>query len=158
MGLKYKGFFNHVNVKPGDFIEIFCSDWNKEFWAFYAFIDVDDYEDDVEAVNALISELNFRDGDVYVELINHSDDECIGKMYKKHYERGYMSHSSILDVEAWEEISLEPPTFNDFKDAWECQEYLEEFYGKERFYDIMYGFLNGEDIRLMYDKHLRELL
>ncbi|MEM3696522.1 MAG: hypothetical protein QXQ94_03325 [Candidatus Bathyarchaeia archaeon] len=67
MPLKYKGFWNNVNEKPkGEWIEIFASDWNKDYWGFYAYISLDNYAQDIAAINKLIHELNWRDGDVYV--------------------------------------------------------------------------------------------
>jgi len=71
--LKYQGYFNWVNSVPQNgWIEVFCSDWNKDHWAFYAYIGADSHREDLKAINRLIMDLNFRDGDVYVELIDHS--------------------------------------------------------------------------------------
>ena len=72
---EYRGYFNKVNSKPQDsWIEVFCSDWNKDHWAFYAFIGVASYREDLKGINSLIERLNWRDGDVYVELIDRSED------------------------------------------------------------------------------------
>ena len=73
--MKYNGFFKHINDKPsGEYIEIFVSDWNKEHWAFYVYIEQDNYESDLDEINQLMTKLNYRDGDIYIELINHSDE------------------------------------------------------------------------------------
>ena len=99
--LKYKGFFKHINEEPtGDYIEIFVSDWNKDHWGFYAHISKDDYEADIDNIQELISKLNFRDGDVYTELINHSDE--LEHFYKYLYDLGQYTQSDVLNPELWE--------------------------------------------------------
>ncbi len=99
--MKYNGFFKHVNDKPpGEYIEVFISDWNKEHWAFYVFISKDDYEQDIEDINNLITKLNYRDGDVYTELINHSDG--LEGFYKYLYDLGHFTQSEVLNTEYWE--------------------------------------------------------
>jgi len=98
--LKYKGFFKSVNPKPeGEWIEIFASDWNKDWFAFYAYISLENYEQDIKEINELISELNWMDGDVYVELINHSPG--LKEFYHWLYEKGYYTHHCALDPENW---------------------------------------------------------
>lgn len=101
--LKYKGNWNAVNSKPADdeWIEVFASDYLKEHWMFYAFIRLSHYEEDVEAINKLINKLNWRDGDVYVELINHSDNEDIAEFYRKLYDAGYFTHWNVLNPINW---------------------------------------------------------
>ncbi len=95
--MEYKGFYKHTNEKPiGEYIEIFVSDWNKDYFAFYVYISKDDYETDIEKINSLITKLNYRDGDVYIELINHS--EGLDGFYKYIYD----SNHSILNKEYWE--------------------------------------------------------
>ncbi|GAH71951.1 unnamed protein product, partial [marine sediment metagenome] len=111
---EYGGFYNTVNSEPQDsWIKVFCSDWNKDHWAFYAYIGVDSYQEDLKGINRLIERLNWRDGDVYVELINHEDDAK--NIYDKFCDRGGWDHGAILNAEAWieisEEIENEPPTF-----------------------------------------------
>lgn len=102
--MKYRGFWNRVNKKPesGEWIELWASDWNKDHWGFYAFIRADHYKEDIEAINALIQELNWRDGDVYVELINHSEN--FKEFYDRLYQKGYLAHWDTLRVEKWEEV------------------------------------------------------
>jgi hypothetical protein len=101
MTLEYKGFFKHVNDKPvGEYIEVFVSDWNKEYWAFYYYISKDNYESDIEEISNLIAKLNFRDGDIYHELINYSPE--LEGFYKYIYDSDKYSHSSILNTELWE--------------------------------------------------------
>jgi len=98
--LTYNGFWSSVNEKPrGEWIEIFASDWFKDYWGFYAYISLDNYERDIDAVNDLMHGLNWRDGDVYVELINHS--EALKDFYHWLYEKGYFTHHCALDPENW---------------------------------------------------------
>jgi len=99
--MEYKGFFKHINSKPtGEYIDVFISDWNKEHWAFYVYIDKDNYEEDIDQINELIQKKNYRDGDVYIELIDHSDD--LEHFYKYVYDSGHYTHSAILDKTLWE--------------------------------------------------------
>ena len=99
--MEYKGFFKAVNPKPtGEYIEIFVSDWNKEHFAFYSYIDKDNYEDDITEINKLIKKLNFRDGDIYIELIDCSTG--LDGFYKYLYELGYYTQSDVLNKEYWE--------------------------------------------------------
>jgi hypothetical protein len=100
--LKYRGYFNALNNPPKDdeWIEIFVSDWFKDHWAFYAFIALKRYKEDIAAINKLIQEMNWRDGDVYVELINHSDK--LGEFYTKMNTDQYLTNSDILWHEKWE--------------------------------------------------------
>jgi len=99
--MKYNGFFKHINSKPsGEYIELFVSDWNKEHWAFYVYIEQGNYESDIDEINELMTKLNYRDGDIYIELINHSDS--LSGFYKYLYELGYMTQSDVLNKELWE--------------------------------------------------------
>lgn len=99
--IKYKGFFKHVNDEPtGEYIEIFVSDWNKEHWAFYVYIDGDNYEEDIERINNLITELNFRDQDYYFELIDRSDE--LKGFYNYIYDSNRHTHSEVLNIELWQ--------------------------------------------------------
>jgi hypothetical protein len=98
--LKYKGFYETVNPKPkGEWILIFASDWFKEHWAFYAYISLESYEEDLEQINELIHRLNWRDSDVYVELIDHSP--ALKEFYHHLYEQGYFTHHNALDPKNW---------------------------------------------------------
>jgi hypothetical protein len=98
--LKYKGFYETVNPKPeGEWILIFASDWFKEHWTFYAYVSLENYEKDLEEINELIHRLNWRDGDVYVELINHSPG--LKDFYHHLYERGYFTHHNALNPQNW---------------------------------------------------------
>jgi len=158
MSLEYNGFFNRVNNPPDNFIEVFISDWNKEHWAFYVFIDVEEFEDSLDEINDLIStdRLNHRDGDFYVELINHSEQDFTEKLYRKFLENSGLDHNCVLWSSNWEEyaeeIENEPPAFNDFNTAWDCFEYMEEFHDKESMYDKLVSGLGTDDIRLMYKR------
>jgi len=99
--VEYKGLFKHINQEPtGDYIEIFVSDWNKDHWGFYVYIEQDNYEQDIEDIRELMTKLNYRDGDVYIELINHSDG--LEYFYKHIYETSQYSHSEIFNLEYWE--------------------------------------------------------
>lgn len=100
--MKYQGFFKHVNETPKteEYIEIFCSDWNKDHWAFYASITKDNYEQDIQDIQSLITKLNYRDGDVYIELIDHSPE--LEHFYHYIYESNNYTHSPILDPRLWE--------------------------------------------------------
>lgn len=110
--LKYKGSCKAVNDKPdSDYIEIFCSDWNKDYWTFYAYISKDNFEDDIEDIQKLINKLNWRDGDVYIELINHEGE--LDGLYKWIYDTNTYTHSDILNLNIWE--LLEEKGNNHFK-------------------------------------------
>ncbi len=100
--LKYQGFYNYANDKPeGECIIIFCSDWLKDHWAFYAFIGLDNYKRDIIAIQNLVAELNFRDGDTYVELIDHSDG--LAELYHVLYqEGGSYAHWNALNTKEWD--------------------------------------------------------
>jgi hypothetical protein len=102
MPLEYKESFKAVNDKPisSEWVEVFCSDWNKEHWSFYAYIDKDNYEQDIEDINTLLQKLNFRDGDVYIELIDHSSD--LEGFYHYLYKLGQYTQSEVLNPEYWE--------------------------------------------------------
>lgn len=99
--LIYNGFFDHVNTKPkGEYVQVFITDWNTDYWAFYAYISKDTYEEDIDAIWKLIDTLNFRDGDVYIELINHS--EGLENFYKYLYQVGKYTHQHIFNKDYWE--------------------------------------------------------
>ena len=99
--MKYKGFFKAVNPKPeGEYIELFVSDWNKEHWAFYVYISRDNYGTDIQDINDLITKLNYRDEDVYIELIDYNGD--IDGLYHYVYDGSHLSHSEILNTRLWE--------------------------------------------------------
>jgi len=99
--VEYNGYLKHVNSKPdGDFIEVFVSDWNKDNWAFYVYIDGDNYETDIEEINNLIEKLNYNDQDYYFELIDRSEE--LKGFYKYIYDLGTYTHSDILNLELWE--------------------------------------------------------
>jgi len=70
--LEYRGFWKQVNQKPSEGIQLWASDWNKDYFGFYSWIDKDSYERDTESINALIARLNSPPGDVYIELIDHT--------------------------------------------------------------------------------------
>jgi len=65
----------------------------------YREITDEEFQKDIEAINDLIHELNWRDGDIYVELINHSDG--LNDFYHWLYEKGYFTHHCALDPENW---------------------------------------------------------
>ena len=159
--MEYKGFWKTINEEPDDHIMVFCSDWNKEHWAFYAYIDLENWEDDINELNDLISvgRLNFRDGDYYIELIDHSGQDLTKKIYHKHYERGYMSHSSVLNSNEWEEIieeiENEPPTFTD---GYEAQEYLEEILGKDYLYNVLQNWTSRSEWLTIYERYNQGLV
>lgn len=161
--LKYNGFFKNVNSSKDldQWIEIFVSDWNKEYWAFYVYIDLDDLETSLEEINNFISEMNWRDGDYYTELIDHDGSEDTEKIYNAFYDRGGFDHNSVLWLDNWEEIQekLENahPDFNDFDTPWDCFDYIEQFYDKDTMYDKLVAFLDGNDIRLMYERFTGDL-
>ncbi len=100
--MEYRESFKSVNAKPknDEWIEVFASDWFKEHWAFYAYIALKHHKQDIEEINNLIHKLNWRDGDVYVELIDHS--EGLREFYHQLYERGYFTHHVALEPENWE--------------------------------------------------------
>jgi len=99
--LVYQDYFNKVNPKPQEnYILIFASNWHKEHWAFYAYINQQDWENDIRKINGLITELNRRDGDVYVELIDYHD-ETMHDFYMYLYDSGDMAHWNALDSKEW---------------------------------------------------------
>lgn len=97
--LEYKGFWNAVNRKPKSYIEIWVSDWNKDHWGFYAYINAESYEQDTKDIQDLIRKLNWRDGDVYVELINYSKD--LKDFYKVLYDNDWYAEWSTLHPDYW---------------------------------------------------------
>jgi len=100
--LQYRGFFEKVNAKPlGDYILVFVSDWNKDYWAFYAYISRDNWQEDINSINDLIKHMNWRDGDVYVELIDFHD-ETMRNFYMYLYDDSAWAHWGVLDPEQWE--------------------------------------------------------
>jgi len=98
--MKYKGFFKTVNDKPIEGINIWVSDWNKDFWGFYAWIDKDNYEEDIQAIQKLIKQLNYRDGDVYIELIDYEGE--LDSFYHYLYDLGKYTQSDVLNTKYWE--------------------------------------------------------
>lgn len=109
--LKYVTAYKSVNQKPeGEWIMVFASDWLKEHWAFYAYISLDNHEEDIKAVNMLIHRLNWRDGDVYVELINHSGDK-MSRFYSTLHDMGHFTHHCALDMENWKKFKHLLPSF-----------------------------------------------
>ena len=108
--MKYKGFYKSVNPKPvGDYIQLFISDWNKEHWGLYVYISKDNYEEDIEDIQKLTKELNYRDGDVYHELIDCS--ESLKEFYKYLSDIGHYTQSDILDTELWEILEEKGDSF-----------------------------------------------
>jgi len=100
--LKYRGFFNTVNPKPqGNYILLFASDWNKDYWAFYAYISQDNWRADIKQINELIQKMNWRDGDVYVELIDYHD-KSMHDFYMYLYDSCDMAHWNALDPKEWQ--------------------------------------------------------
>ncbi|MGB3479894.1 MAG: hypothetical protein WBB67_12125 [bacterium] len=100
--LKSKGYFNAVNPKPaGNYILIFASDWNKDYWAFYAYVSQQEWREDIKQINDLIKRMNWRDSDVYVEMIDYHD-KTMHDFYMYLYDSGYLAHWSALDIEKWE--------------------------------------------------------
>lgn len=100
--LKYRGYFNKVNPKPqGNYILLFASDWHKDHWAFYAYISQRDWRNDIRKINDLIRQMNWRDGDVYIELIDYHD-KTMHEFYMYLYDSGYYSHWDALKPEQWE--------------------------------------------------------
>lgn len=90
----------YLNSKPGnDYIEMFASDWLKEHWSFYAYIDATRHEHDLELINSEIARLNYRDGDVYVELIDRSPG--LEHFYDYLCSRGECAHWDVLDNGYW---------------------------------------------------------
>lgn len=71
--LQYQGYFKHVNSKPkSEWMELFISDWNKVHFALYVYLSKDSLKNDIERVMELVRSLNWRDTDVYTELIDYS--------------------------------------------------------------------------------------
>ncbi len=100
--LKYRGFFKTVNPKPsGNYVLVFASDWNKDYWAYYAYISQANWKDDINQINELIRKMNYRDGDVYVELIDYHDD-AMHDFYMYLYDSGDMAHWNALDPKEWQ--------------------------------------------------------
>jgi hypothetical protein len=99
--LEYKEFMKTVNEEPNsEHVTIFVSDWNKEEWAFYAHIALSQYQDDIEEIQDLIKRMNWKDQDVYVEMVDCSQDmtgfySCVESM-------GYLDNWQIMDPELWE--------------------------------------------------------
>jgi hypothetical protein len=99
--LRYRGYFNAVNPKPDDnYILIFASDWNKDYWAFYAYVSRRNWREDISQINDLIKRMNWRDGDVYVELIGFHD-ETMRDFYMYLHDLDEWAHWTVLDPEQW---------------------------------------------------------
>jgi hypothetical protein len=96
---KYKKFGETINEKPTQGIYFFCSDWNKEFFGFYAWIDCDNYAEDIEQLQEFINKCNYRDRDTYIELIDYESD-CEG-LYDYLYSTSQYSHSEVLNADVW---------------------------------------------------------
>ncbi len=101
--MKYRGFWESANSKPKNgWVQIWASDWNKDHWGFYAYIDTDNYSADIKEIQDLITKLNFRDGDVYIELINHSENQeaFYNQLMSNNFDTWYG-----LSTETWEKIT-----------------------------------------------------
>ena len=100
ISLKYTKF--GCNVSPDlereDYIYIWVSDWNKDHFGFYASIDPDTYEDDIEEIQQLIDSFNYG-GDIYFELINHSDN--MEYFYKWVNSLNGYTNSDIMNTDIW---------------------------------------------------------
>jgi len=98
---EYKGFFESANKPETDeWIEVFVSDWNKEHFGFYAYIDKDTYEKDIKNIWDLIHSFNYG-GDIYVELIDHSPS--MKEFYEWLYDKGYWADWDALNPKTWKE-------------------------------------------------------
>lgn len=100
---EYKGFFHSANQPTTDeWIEVFVSDWNKDHFAFYAYIDLLTFREDIENIWKLVHDFNYG-GDIYIELIDYSTkSERIKRFYDYLYEKGYYSDWAALDPKVWE--------------------------------------------------------
>lgn len=107
MPMKYNGFWNHANDKPESYICVWISDWNKDYWGFYVYINKNNYEADTKELLKLIDKLNYRDGDVYVELIDHSPDlkELYEYMWERDWYQSWYNLNPILWASAEEAIN-----------------------------------------------------
>jgi hypothetical protein len=104
--IKYNGFFNQANEPETDeHITIFVSDWLKDYWAAYVSIDADSYEDDIDKIHEFILKMNWRDGDVYIELVNENG---LNGFYQLALSKGWLSDHEILNKELWEILEDEP--------------------------------------------------
>ena len=95
---EYEKYAGTINDKPDTGICVFCSDWNKDYWAFYAWIDGDNYAFDIEQIGKLVKSLNWRDGDVYFERIDYTGE--VGNLYE--FMKGYDSEPDVFDTALWE--------------------------------------------------------
>ena len=100
---EYKGFYNEANQpETKHWIEVFVSDWNKDYFGLYAYIDVATYEKDIKNIWKLINSFGYG-GDIYIELINHSDDKKVKEFYHWLYDRGYWADWDALNPKVWRE-------------------------------------------------------
>lgn len=106
--MNYKGFAKHANTRPKEYILIWASDWNGDYWGFYAFINAENYKQDTKEILNLIEKLNWRDGDVQVQLIDHSKN--LEEFYNYLYEHNYYNDWSTLNPELWEEALTKTET------------------------------------------------
>jgi len=99
--LEYKGWYEEVNEPPKDdeWIEVFVSDYNIQCWAFYAYIGLKTFREDIEAI-CNIEPFKSWLGDTYVELVDCS--KGIEPFYRYLYAKGYYTHHNALDPEEWE--------------------------------------------------------
>ena len=111
------------------YIEIFVSDWLKEYWFFYAYISLNKYEQHIDYINKRISKENYRDGDVYVELINHHGE--IDGLYNYVYHSFDLSHQEILNPKIWELFVEKGNDFFKYFEKFVGSNYLEDLENSE---------------------------
>jgi len=99
---EYHGFYEEANEpETNKWIEVFVSDWNKDYFGFYAYIDLATYERDIDNIWKFISSFNYG-GDIYIELIDHSLDKEMREFYEWLYKKGYYTDWAALDKEQWD--------------------------------------------------------
>ena len=91
------------NKPEGEYIEIFVSDWNKDYWYFYDYITMENYPSDIKRITDRIKRENWRDGDWYVELIDRTDNLLY--FYKHLYGIGEYTQSDVLNIDYWDILS-----------------------------------------------------
>lgn len=158
MSLEYKGIGEHVNPNSVTAITIAVQDWNGEYWMFYADIDMHTYSEDCEEISELIEKLNWRDGDVRIELIDYNSE--LTGLYE--YFEMIGANFEILDTDYWDvwddrgddffeaysELNgghdfsdLKNTDYTIYEDKWELVEELYgELWGKLQEYNVTHCF------------------
>ncbi len=133
------------------YIEIFVSDWNKDYWHFYTFIHLNDYEECIESIGKAIDDANFRDGDVYIELIDYKGE--LDGLYNYIYHSSGLSHQEVLNSRIWEIFEEKGNDFFKYFTEFIGSNYVEDLENQE-----IITFNDWYDVLETYNPELYEIL